>query len=98
MLAKRSSSAVSRRPFKRYKRTLPAAAVRSAYVKTSNRKFQNAVRRVVNTTKETCFLDYSYGKNELFHNTYTTGTCLYPLNDTNKLPTQGDGDSQRTGT
>lgn len=97
MLAKRGSTSTSTRPFKRYKRSFPTKSVRGAYVKTSNRKFQNAVRRAVNTVKETCFLDFSYGKNELFHNTYTTGTCLYQLNDATKMPTQGDGDSNRTG-
>ena len=43
------------------------------------------------------FLDFAFGKSELFHNNWTSGTGLFPLNDTAKLPTQGDGDSQRTG-
>lgn len=73
------------------------------YVKTTGlkrKRFARNVRKIMNMNKELNFLDYAFGKSELYHNTYTTGTCLFPLNDaatSGKLPTQGDGDSQRTG-
>lgn len=76
--------------------------VRSAYRtgafrKTSNRKFRRAVDKAVNRNKETCHLDFSYGKTELYHNTFNNFTNNFGLLSNPTLPTQGDGDSQRTG-
>ena len=36
------------------------------YVKTSNRKFRRAVDRVINSRKETMFLDFAFGKSSYF--------------------------------
>lgn len=95
--AARAAAAASRAARAAASRGLTSKYYTGAYVKRSNNKMKRAIARVVNMNKETCFLDYSYGKSELYHNTYSTGTCLYPLNDSTRMPAQGDGDSQRTG-
>lgn len=60
------------------------------------RRFRKNIRRIVNGSKEMHFVDYSWGKSELYHNTYA-GTFVGKLNGTAMLPSQGDGDSNRTG-
>lgn len=42
-------------------------------------------------------MDYNWGKAELNHNNYITGSFNPLLNGTALLPSQGDGDSNRTG-
>lgn len=58
------------------------------------RKF---IKRVIKGDKETHFVDYNWGKTELYHNSYNTGSFIGKLNGTPNLPSQGDGDSNRTG-
>ena len=66
---------------------------RPAGVVTRNRV--RGIKQTVMRMKETHFVDYNHGHVELFHNTY--GGFTWNLNGTGKMPTQGDGDSNRTG-
>lgn len=70
---------------------------RGAYVKGTKRKWTRAVRQVINQNKESCFLDYSFGKEELYHNSFVYSVSSKHLNANATMPSQGDGDSNRTG-
>lgn len=65
------------------------------------RRFRKNIRRIVNQGKETHFVDYAWGKHELYHNDWSVpaqpGAFKALLNDPVCLPPQGDGDSNRTG-
>lgn len=66
------------------------------YSNGSTRKMRRIAQQVVSRSKETFHKDYSFGKVELYHNTYTSNN-LFTLNSTSSMPSQGDGDSNRTG-
>lgn len=73
---------------------LSRSTYRTPGVVTRNRI--RGIKQTVMRMKETHFVDYNYGKTELYHNMFL-GAFLQSLNDTTRLPSQGDGDSNRTG-
>lgn len=64
------------------------------------RRMRKFVKRVVNRSKETHFVDFFWGKTELYHNSYASPFPCFRAQvniPSGCLPPQGDGDSNRTG-
>lgn len=95
----RAAAAAARTAYQMYKRGRASVGpvslgYRAAGVVTRSRT--RGIRQTIMRMKETHFVDYNWSKHELYHNQWLTA-WKPKLNGTYHLPSQGDGDSQRTG-